>query len=255
MPSEARAACRPSSNPAPSLEAIHRDYGERVSRLCRRMIRDQEAARDAAQEVWLELVRSLPGYDGRSAFSTWLWTVAQRTVWRHLNKEKVYSTRFLRELFALREGDGLEEMSRIAVEDRMAWVRLQCDECLTGILHCVQNEERFIYLLRTLGRLSFAEIADVVGKGEATVRQSHSRAARKLRNFLDSECMLYNPKGRCRCRMKKPILAVDRKGEAKRVRELSRRILFMEAAESFHPPREYWRGLLETSKRAGKKKR
>lgn len=228
----------------PALEEIYKTYAGPVSRLCSRLLRSREAARDAAQEVWIEIMRSLPSFEGRSSFSTWLWTVARRTAFRHLKKEKTYSTRFLGELFSLRADDGMDEMERIPTEDRSAWVRLQCDECLTAILHCLGNDDRFIYLLRTLARLSYLEIASVVEMEEATVRQRHSRNLRKLGRFLNAECMLYNPAGKCRCKLASPIRAVDCEGEYLRVRELSRRLLFINAADSYHPPKDYWRGLL-----------
>ncbi len=229
---------------APSLEEIYRTYAGPVSRLCARLIRDRETARDAAQEVWIEAVRSLPSFQGRSSFSTWLWTIARRTAFRYLKKERTYSARFLSELFSLRADDGMEELERIPTEDRSAWVRLQCDECLTAILHCLGNDDRFIYLLRTLARLSYAEIAAVVAMEEATVRQRHSRNLRKLSRFLNAECMLYNPAGSCRCKLSEPIRLVDRQGEYLRVRELSRKLLFINAADSYHPPKDYWKGLL-----------
>jgi RNA polymerase sigma-70 factor (ECF subfamily) len=231
----------------PDPELIYRQYAQSVSRLCGRMIRNRETARDTAQEIWFEILKSLPDWTGRSSIGTWVWTIAHRTVWKHLRREKVYSTRFMAELFAVREADGLDEMDRIPVEDRQAWIRLECDECLTGILHCVQNDDRFIYLLRTLARLGFGEIAAVMESNETTVRQSHNRARRKLNHFLNAQCLLYNPDGQCRCKMKAPIKAVEKSAEYRKVRELSKRILFMEAAESFHPPKEYWQGLLASA--------
>jgi len=227
------------------LEEIHAEFEVPVSRLCRRMIRDREAARDAAQQVWLEITRSLPSFDGRSRLSTWVWTVARRTVSRQASKEKTYSTRFLHEFFVLREDEGMPELERVPVEDRVAWARLQCDECLTGILHCLGNEDRFIYLLRVLGGLSFAEIAEIVECEEPAARQAYSRGSRKLSRFLSGNCALYNPDGDCRCKLKAPLRSLESSLDYRRVRELSKRMLFLEAAESFHPPKEYWRGFKE----------
>ena len=52
----------PSGLPTP--EDIVATYGGLISSLCRRMIQDQETARDAAQEVWLEVMKSLPIFRG-----------------------------------------------------------------------------------------------------------------------------------------------------------------------------------------------
>jgi RNA polymerase sigma-70 factor (ECF subfamily) len=239
------AADHPDSARDPSR--IHREFGQKVSRLCRRMIRNEETARDAAQEVWCEILGSLAGFDGRSGLSTWIWTIARRTIARHARKEKIWSTRFLAEFFDSRDADGLDAMERIPSQDRQAWIRLECDDCLTGIMLCVPHEERFVYLLRVLGGLPYAEIALVLEREEAAVRQSFSRSARKLRRFLDSQCLLYNPEGSCRCKMRQPILATDHQAEYRKVRELSRKMLFLEAAESYHPDKDYWKGLLDSA--------
>ena len=233
---------------APSLEELYREFQLPVSRLCRRMIAERESAEDAAQEVWLEIVKGLPSFEGRSKASTWVWTIARRTIFRCRRRERTYSTRFLRELFALRDPDGLDELERVPVEDRQAWVRIQCDECLTGIMHCLRDEDRFVYLLRELGALPYAEIAQVLEREEAAVRKSFSRSSAKIRRFLSGNCILYNPKGDCHCKLREPLRRVDAEGEYLKVAELARRMTFLEAAENFHPPKEYWKGLLESHK-------
>jgi hypothetical protein len=43
---------------APSAEQIARTYGPLVSSVCRRMLRDPEAAREAAQEAWVQILSS-----------------------------------------------------------------------------------------------------------------------------------------------------------------------------------------------------
>lgn len=53
-------------------------------------------------------------------------------------------------------------------------------------------------------------------------------------NFLSGECMLFNPKGSCRCKMHEPIRHIDETGEYHRVRELSRKILFLDSADAWY---------------------
>jgi hypothetical protein len=43
-----------------SADQLVYDYGSMVSAICRRMMQDEEAAREAAQEIWLEVMKSLP---------------------------------------------------------------------------------------------------------------------------------------------------------------------------------------------------
>ena len=107
----------------------------------------------------------------------------------------------------------------------------------------MHNDDRFIYLLRVMGRLGYTDISLVMAMSEAAVRQSFSRSARKLRKFLDAECLLYNPAGSCRCRMKAPIQQTDTDGEHLKVKAMAKKMLFLEAADSFHPSIDWWKGL------------
>lgn len=205
------------------------------------MIRDARLAEDAAQNIWAELIRALPGFEGRSKLSTWVWTIARRVTLRRAVSEKRYSTRFLKEFFEVKAHDGLAEMDRIPAEDRSGWLRFQCSECLTAIMHCVSNEDRFVYLLRRLADLPFAEIAVVTDNTEASARQVYFRSNRKISRFLSGECTLYNPDGNCRCKMREPMREIDHAGEYRNVREFSRRVLFLDAADRWYGSApNYW---------------
>lgn len=43
---------------------------------------------DAAAEVFAAVYRALPGFEGRSALSTWIYQIACRTIWRLKEKQK-----------------------------------------------------------------------------------------------------------------------------------------------------------------------
>lgn len=213
-------------------EDLHSRFAEPILRLSRRMIRDRETADDAAQEAWAEIVRSLPTFRGDSSASTWVYTVARRTIMRVALNEKRYSARFLAEFFELNADDGLAQYDAQPEEARLEWLRSQCEACLTAILHCVRNDDRFIYLLRRVANLPYSEIAAVMEKSEESVRQTQSRSSRKIAGFLSGHCPLYNPAGDCRCKLKAPLESA-RDGWAP-IRNVSRKLYFLRDADRFH---------------------
>lgn len=215
-------------------DELHLRFSGPILRLARRMIRDRETAEDAAQEAWAEIVKSLPTFAGRSALSTWIYTVARRAIMRAALKEKRYSARFLAELFELNADEGLPQFASQDEEARLEWLRSQCEACLTAILHCVHNDDRFIYLLRRVADLSYAEIAVVMEKSEDAVRQANSRSSRKIAGFLNGHCTLYNPGGNCRCKLSAPLAQVPEAWEP--IRRVSRKLLFLREADRFHFP-------------------
>ena len=126
-------------------DQIIAEYGPLVSSICRRMIQDEDIAKDAAQEVWMAVVKSLPSFQGKSKLSTWIYTIAYRVVMNFAKQERQYSTKFLRDYFRSGEREILHERT----DDKEAWVKEMCDKCLTGMLHCLDNETRMAYITVT----------------------------------------------------------------------------------------------------------
>jgi RNA polymerase sigma-70 factor (ECF subfamily) len=112
-----------------------------VSSICRRMIQDPDLAKDASQQVWLEITKSLPGFRGESRLSTWIYRIAYRVAMNFACQERQYTTKFLRGYF--RNGD--MELPHDEDLDKEIWVREMCDKCLTGMLHCLDNEAHGLY--------------------------------------------------------------------------------------------------------------
>jgi RNA polymerase sigma-70 factor (ECF subfamily) len=63
-----------------AFEDLYRGHVGRVYGLCLRMTGQPEAAEDLTQDTFVSAWRSLPGYEGRSSFSTWLHRIAVNAV-------------------------------------------------------------------------------------------------------------------------------------------------------------------------------
>lgn len=219
-----------------SADQLVYDYGSMVSAICRRMMQDEETAREAAQEIWLEVIKSLSSFQGRSKLSTWIYTIAYRIAIRYAKKEKIYSTKFLRDYFRSGERDFPDDCNI----DKKIWVKEMCDKCLTGILHCLNNEARIAYIFRDILELPYADISQILHKESSSVRQLISRSRRKLKHFIKNECALHNPNGTCACRMKKLVIEMDLPQEYKKLRKIVARANVFKEAEQVLPRKNYW---------------
>jgi len=63
-----------------AFEALYERYYRRVYSLCLRMVANVTEAEDLTQDTFVNAWRSLPGYEGRSSFSTWLHRIAVNAV-------------------------------------------------------------------------------------------------------------------------------------------------------------------------------
>jgi len=223
-----------------ALEEIIHAYGRMVSSICRRMIQDETVAEDAAQEVWLAVMKSLPTFKGQSKLSTWIYTITTRVVMNFARNERQHSTRFLRNYF-YGETRPLPQESGF---DKELWVKEMCDKCLTGMLHCLDNESRLAYIFREMAQLPYDEIAPILNKDEQTIRQTISRSRRKLRNFLKDECALFNPNGSCRCRMKRWVQEVELPQEYQKLRQTVYTVSILRESETILPGKDFWQKYL-----------
>lgn len=212
-----------------TIEQIIEEYGPLVWSICRRMIQDEEVAKDAAQEVWIEVVKSLPSFRGDSKPSTWLYTIAYRVVMNFAKQERQYSTRFLRQYFRSGEREIPDDRRESAAKE--AWVKEMCDKCLTGMLHCLDNQTRMAYIFREMAQLPYTDIARILQKDEAAVRKMISRSRRKLRHFLNNECALFNPDGNCQCRMKRWVEEIHLPDEYQKIRQTVHRMNILRESE------------------------
>ena len=71
-----------------ALDSLLRRHHDRVHALCRRLAGNDADAADATQEALITIVRRLDRFDGRSKFTTWMYTVARRTTLNFLRDEK-----------------------------------------------------------------------------------------------------------------------------------------------------------------------
>src|SRR5215469_10725551 len=74
----------------------HRD---RILRLTQRILRNREDAEDAVQTVFLDALRHLDGFQGRSQFSSWLTRIALNAAFMRLRSARRRTEMSLDEMF------------------------------------------------------------------------------------------------------------------------------------------------------------
>jgi RNA polymerase sigma-70 factor, ECF subfamily len=134
-----------------------------------RMLGGQEA-QDASQEVWVRVWANMKSFRGDSAFSTWLYRVAVNTCLSFRRKESRRRTREVDEELAHLSissgGDGDPEEAALDAERR---------EEIQVALGNVRAEHRAAMVMRHMEGLSCAEISEVLGVPNGTVKGWASR--------------------------------------------------------------------------------
>jgi RNA polymerase sigma-70 factor (ECF subfamily) len=139
----------------------------------RSFFRNREDVSDFVQEVFLKVYRSLPRFEGRSRFSTWLYTIAYNTAVNEVNRRKDYQS--LAENDEVVDGDTPErKLVRDTLRDA---VRQALGELPDRYRICV--DMYFFY-----GR-SYQEIGAITGFPVNTIKSHVFRAKKLLREKLE----------------------------------------------------------------------
>lgn len=221
------------------IQKIIDDFGPKIAALSHRMILNRDVAKEAAQEVWYEITRSLHSYKGLSSISTWIYTIAKRTIMKCALKERTFSDSEINDHF-----DKPEIQYAGDASERLGWIKEKCDYCLTAFCHCLDSEARLILLFRKLIGLPYGSIANIMETTEVNVRKILSRSRRKMENFMNDNCILYNKNSNCRCRIKKAILNIDLRNEYEKYRNIRDLADLYIQFDKELPRKNYWEKFL-----------
>ena len=148
-------------------ELVQEHYA-RVYRFCARRV-GEDLAQDAAQETFLTMQRMVKRFEGRSGFETWLLGIAHNHC-RNLARKRQRDPASLEDWFEMETKDHGEQ-----VADR---------ESLRCALKSLSPEHREVVLLHEVEGLTYAEVAQVAGVPEGTVKSRLYHAFRNLRETL-----------------------------------------------------------------------
>jgi RNA polymerase sigma-70 factor, ECF subfamily len=158
-----------------ALELLLDRHADRVHAVCRRVLADREDALDATQEALIAIARGITRFDGRAAFTTWLYRVATNAALDEGRRK----ARRPRPVDALPEGgpagDGAAPERTAAVD-----ARLDVDAALAEL----PEDYRVAVVLRDLCDLDYAEIATMLDLPPGTVRSRISRGRAQLAAIL-----------------------------------------------------------------------
>jgi RNA polymerase sigma-70 factor, ECF subfamily len=158
-----------------AMDALLRSHHDRVYAVCRRITGNDADAADATQEALIAIVRGLGRFDGRSAFSTWVYRIATNASLDELRRRKrrpmvIVDDPVSHELPDHDSGDRIDGLG-----DRMA---------IDTALRLVPEDFRVPLVMRDVCDLDYAEIAATLDIPVGTVKSRIARGRGALAQIL-----------------------------------------------------------------------
>ncbi|RPI23294.1 MAG: sigma-70 family RNA polymerase sigma factor [Actinobacteria bacterium] len=156
-----------------AFDELMRAHEDRVFAICMRMMRDREAALDAAQDTFLTVFRKADRFKAEAAFSTWLYRVAVNTCYDHLRRAQRRRTEAI--------PDEHEPQDPGTASD-LTSVELRRD--VEAALMALPPGFRAVIILVDMHGLSLEQAAEALEVPTGTVKSRLFRARKQLASVL-----------------------------------------------------------------------
>ncbi|MGB8397707.1 sigma-70 family RNA polymerase sigma factor [Bradyrhizobium sp.] len=157
-----------------ALEALYVRYQARIFRFIARIVRDEAAAEDLTNEVFVDVWRHARGYEARSSVNTWLLSIAHNRAISALRKRREEPSDDERTAALRDDADDPETAAQKNDKSRL----------LRRCIDALPVEYREIVDLVYYHELSVAEASAVVGIPEGTVKTRMFNARKRLSELL-----------------------------------------------------------------------
>jgi RNA polymerase sigma-70 factor (ECF subfamily) len=169
-----------------------RTYEDLVFRYAFKLCRDQEKAEEAFQDTFVNVYKRLDQFNGRSKFSSWLYTIVSNNCLMKLRQSKLAKASIsLEQTSGYYDSQHVDENGHI-VQTLPAWKDTPLDGVLRGELRKTLDEAiselppayRAVFLLRDIEERSAKETATILGISVAAVKSRLHRARGFLRDHM-----------------------------------------------------------------------
>ena len=160
----------------PSVDSLLRDHYSMIQAVCRRILLNDSDADDATQNAMIAIVRGYESFDGRSAFSTWVYRIATNAALDELRRRR-------RRPLSLFSNDGQQvDIADTHSDDRQ--LAFEASDYLAQGLAQIPEEFRVALVLRDVADLDYEEISQVLNIPIGTVRSRIARGRGRLADIL-----------------------------------------------------------------------
>jgi RNA polymerase sigma-70 factor (ECF subfamily) len=169
-----------------AYESIIRSYGGRLLATARRILRNEEDARDAVQEGFLCAFRAIGRFQADSSLGTWLHRIVINAALMQLRRRRGYVELAIDELLPRFLPDGHHAQPAEPWQDSAESLleRRELRDFVSESIDRLPDAYRTVLLLRDIEELDTQEAAQLLGVSTNLVKVRLHRARQALRSLL-----------------------------------------------------------------------
>lgn len=160
-----------------AFRAFLHEWQVPIYRFARRMVDSHEAADEVTQETLIQVYKSIDSFRGDSAFSTWVFSIANRKA-----LDFIRSTARRWKLFQRLPEDFNDHLR--ALEADAHFTGSEAELKLHAAIATLPPRQRQVFVMRYFEDLAYQEIAQITSLTEGALKASYHHAASKIRRHI-----------------------------------------------------------------------
>ena len=186
VPDEKQLVARLRAGDDASYERLVRTYGGRMLAVARRLVRNEEDARDCIQEAFLQAFRHIDKFEERASLGSWLHRIVVNAALMKIRARERRREDSLEDLLPQFDADGhrLEPEAELGVSAETLLERAETREAVRRAIDQLPEGYRNVLLLRDIEGYDTAEAAAVLGLTAGAVKTRLHRARAALKSLL-----------------------------------------------------------------------
>ncbi|MCB0328766.1 MAG: sigma-70 family RNA polymerase sigma factor [Bdellovibrionales bacterium] len=167
-----------------AFEQLVEKYESKVFHLAMRFTRNEEDAEEVLQDVFTTLHRKLDLFQGKSAFSSWLYRIVVNAAFMKLRKRRQQPTVHLEDLAPLTKQQVLDGDHNFENHVDKHAQNEELKDILKGAIERLPDQYRAVFILRDVNGFSNQEASEVLGLSVPAIKSRLHRSRLMLRKKL-----------------------------------------------------------------------
>lgn len=169
-----------------SYERLVRAHGGYLLRVVRRLLRNEDDARDCVQETFVQVFRSVGEFEGRSSLRSWMHRIAVNCALMKIRSDKRILEDSIEDLLPSYDDEGhrIEPESELSVSAETTLEAAQVGDIVRRAIDRLPDVYRTVLLLRDIEDYTTQETATALGIEEGAVKTRLHRARAALKTLL-----------------------------------------------------------------------
>lgn len=157
---------------ASAFALLYEKYRYPLYLYCYRLLHDRQLAEDATHDAFLKIRSAITSLERAESFRAWLFQIARNEVMQHVRRWR---------------RNGQVDIENVWEEETLfeQYDQLETKELVQHALRMLRTEYREVLILREYEQFSYAEIANITGTTESSVKSRIFKARKALLKKLE----------------------------------------------------------------------